>query len=95
MGLDFWANISVVWLSLLCFMGMLIPLVATYYAIRGMHAALGKSRTVFSTVQPYSSKIRSQTESVSQKITTPVIKTGSEAAKAEKIIRTLTDDIGS
>lgn len=95
MGLEFWANISVVWLSALCFVGIVIPLAATYYAIRGMHAALGISFTAFKTAQTYSGKIRSNTESVSQKIARPVIRSGSEAARADKVIRSLTDDISS
>ena len=88
-GLEFWANISAVWLSLLCFIGLLIPLAAVYFAIRGMHAALGKSRSLFDIAQGYSSKMRSGTEAFSQKITTPVVKTGSEVAKADGFLRSL------
>jgi hypothetical protein len=94
-GLDFWANISVVWLSLLCFVGMLIPLVAAFFAIRGMHIAIGKSRTAMGTAQKYSSVIRNRTESVSQRIAEPVVQTGSHAAKVDKVIRSLTDDVRS
>ena len=95
MGLEFWANISVVWLSLLCFIGGLIPLAATYFAIRGMNVALGKSRSVMGLAQEYSSIIRSKTESFSDKVARPVIKIERKAAQADEVIRSLTDDIGS
>lgn len=93
MGLEFWANISVVWLSLLCFIGTLIPLAAAYFAVRGMHIALGKSRSVFGAAQGYSRAIRDQTDLVSRKIAKPVIKAESEVAKAEEVLRSLTDDV--
>lgn len=94
MGLDFWRDVSVVWLSLLCFVGLLIPLVATYYAIRGMHAALGKSRSAFGAAQSYSSAVRRRTEFYSRKIAGPVVEAEREAAKAQTVIRTLADDLG-
>ena len=95
MGLEFWANISAVWLALICFIGLLIPLAATYFAIRGMHAALGYSRSGLETAQGYSSKARKQAESISQKVAEPVIKVESEAAKAEEVARSLAKDIAS
>lgn len=93
MSLQFWANISAVWLALLCFIGTIIPVVVTYFAIRGMHAVLGKSRTALETAQDYSDKVRSKTDSISQRVARPMIRVESEVAKANKVIRDLGDDI--
>lgn len=89
MGLEFWANISVVWLALLCFIGLLIPLAAAYFAIRGMNFALDKSRGGLGAAQGYSRTMRERVDSLSQKIAKPVIKAESEVAKAEEVLRTL------
>jgi hypothetical protein len=91
-SLQFWANVSTVWLALLCFVGMLIPLVAAFFAVRGMHVALLKSREGLGVAQRYSGMIRDQTDSVSRKIAKPVIRAESEVTKARTILRNLADD---
>ncbi len=91
MGLEFWANISTVWLGLLCFIGGLIPLAAAFFAVRGMHMALGKSRSVMQTAQTYSSLMREKADVVSEKVAEPVIETEAKAAQIETTIRNLAE----
>ena len=40
MELAFWRNIAIVWLSLFCFVGLIIPLVIGYFAVRGLAVVL-------------------------------------------------------
>ncbi len=91
MSLQFWANISTVWLALLCFIGTLIPLAAAYFAIRGMNAALEKTRSGLGTAQGYSRIMRDRVDSVSRKVAEPVIKAEGKAAKAEEVLRSLSE----
>ncbi len=92
MGLEFWANISTVWLALLCFIGTMIPLAAAYFAIRGMNIALGKSRSALGSAQGYSRTMRERADSVSQKIAKPVIRAESKVVEAEEVLRSLAGD---
>ena len=91
MGLEFWANISTVWLGLLFFVGGLIPLVAAFYAIRGMHMALGKSRSVMQTAQTYSGLMRKKADAISEKVAEPLIEAEAKAAQIETTIRNLAE----
>jgi len=91
-GLEFWANVSVVWLSFLCFIGIMIPLAATYFAIRGMHVVLGRARSFMGIAQRYSGMIRSKTDSLSTQVAKPIITAESKAAQADEVIRSLADD---
>lgn len=92
MGLEFWANVSAVWLSLLCFIGLLIPLVAAYFAIRGMHFVLEKSRSAMATAQDYSRLVRHRTDTLSRRVATPVIKAERKAAEIDTVIRRVVGD---
>jgi hypothetical protein len=91
-SLEFWANVSTVWLALLCFVGMLIPLAAAFFAVRGMHVALLKSREGIGVAQRYSGMIRDRTDSFSRKIAKPVIRAECEVTKAGTVLRNLADD---
>ncbi len=73
MSLALWRDISVVWLFLLCFIGMLIPLAVAYGAVWGMHKVLGRTRTTMLSAQSISSKVRSKTVAYSEKAVAPVI----------------------
>ena len=93
-SLTFWADISVIWLSLLCFIGLMIPLAITFFAIRGMNLVLGKTPGLFQKAQSYSSLVRSHTESASERIAGPVVRAGSETAKFETTVHSLLSTSG-
>ena len=89
-GLEFWANISAVWLALLCFIGLLIPLAAAYFAIRVHELRLGQiPRRFRRSARLLTHNAPARVDSLSQKIAKPVIKVESEVAKAEEVMRTL------
>ncbi len=88
-NLTFWTDISVIWLSLLCFMGLMIPLGISFFAIRGMNVVLGKTPGLFQKVQSYSSLVRSHTESASERIAGPVVRAGAETAHIETTVQSL------
>lgn len=87
--LQFWTNISVIWLSFLCFVGAIIPLVMAFYAIRGMNVVLGKSRSILGVGQVYSGQMRRQVDSASAAIVRPVIGVNRKAAQVDAIIKNL------
>lgn len=90
--LQFWTNISIIWLSFLCFVGAIIPLGIAFYAIRGMNVVLGKSRSVFQVGQFYSRQMRKQVDSASAIIVRPVVAVNREAAKVDAILKKLARD---
>lgn len=81
--LQFWTNISVIWLSFLCFVGAIVPLVMAFYAIRGMNVVLRRSRSYLSIGQSYSGQIRRQVENGSAVITRPVIAVNRNVARVD------------
>lgn len=93
MSLEFWANVSTVWLALLCFIGGLIPLVAAYFAVRGMNFVLSKSRSAMGAAKGYSSIARTKAIDISNKVAQPVIQAETKAVEFETTIRNLANDI--
>ncbi len=92
MDLDFWRDISIIWLALQLFVILILPLAATYFAVRGMHVALRKLPPLFHTAQEYSRKVRSTTETVAEKTVTPIIEVNKRATAAEVALRRLIRD---
>ncbi len=92
MDLDFWRDISIIWLALQLFVILILPLAATYFAVRGMNIALRKLPPLFHTAQEYSHKARSTTESVAEKVVEPVIEVNKRATAAEVALRRLFQD---
>lgn len=85
--LQFWTNISIIWLSFLCFVGAIIPLAMAYYAIRGMNVVLGRSRSYLSIGQSYSGQIRRQVENGSAVIARPVIAANRKVAQIDAAVK--------
>lgn len=86
------ADISTVWLAFLCFIGMLIPLAVTYFAIRGMNQVLGKTPGVLKRAQSVSRTVRDRTQMVSSRVAEPMIRTQGAAVKTETTVRKLLAD---
>ncbi len=92
MGLEFWANVSTVWLALLCFIGGLIPLAIAFYAVKYLHIGLEKSRSAMWTAQKYSGVMRSKAEEWSEKASEPVIAAETKAVEINETIRNIAGD---
>ncbi|HMN29809.1 MAG TPA: hypothetical protein PKE45_16780 [Caldilineaceae bacterium] len=89
MSLAFWRDISVIWLSLLCFIGLIVPLTTIYFAVRGMNRAHMATLSGLRRAQGYSRTIRQGSEELSQRIATPVIKTQRQPTRLQTTLRRL------
>jgi hypothetical protein len=89
LSLSLWRDISVVWLSLLCFIGLIIPLAVAYFSVRGMDAALRYTGAALDKAQQLSSQVRMQTGKASHRIIEPVIKVNRQAAKWQEATRVI------
>ncbi len=81
MELAFWRDLAVVWLSLLCFIGMIIPLAIIFYAVKGMHVAIDRTPRLMNRAQGYSRFMRQQTDSASRAVAAPFITVQRQAAR--------------
>lgn len=81
MELGFWRDVAIVWLALLCFIGMVIPLVAGIFAVKGMHFLVERTPRLMIKAQGYSQIMRRQTDSASRKVAAPVIAAQRQAAR--------------
>ncbi len=88
-GLAFWRDVSVIWLSLFCFVGLLPPLVIGYFLVRGMGWVLRKSDWLFDKAQGYSHQGRAIVDDASQRAVAPVIAAQKQGTKFETTLRRL------
>jgi hypothetical protein len=89
MSLAFWRDVSIVWLSILCFIAQIVPLVALYFAIRGMNTAHRASFTLFRRTQGYSQLMRQQSTEISDRVATPVMRTSARLTQIQATWRRL------
>ena len=88
-GLAFWRDLSIIWLSLFCFVGLLPPLVIGYFLMRGMRWVLRKSDWLFDKAQGYTHQGRTIVDDASQRAVAPVIAAQKQATKFETVLRRL------
>jgi len=89
MSLAIWRDLAVVWLALLCFIGSLIPLVAFYFAVRGMSAVNRRVPPLLQKAQTYSRTARARTDDVSTRVAAPVMRARAQGAKWERVAQRL------
>lgn len=90
MTIEFWRNVSVVWIALHMFILCLLPLGIAFLAARGMNWALGKAPVGFHRLQEISGRVRAKTEDTALTVTETVGKTQSRAATMQaKLNQTL------
>jgi hypothetical protein len=83
----FWRDVSIVWLSLFCFLGLAIPLVILYFLVRGMNRALGKVESLLRKVQGYSQRVRQQSETISAKVAEPVVRVQTRVTRIQATLK--------
>jgi hypothetical protein len=88
-ALALWRDIALVWLALLCFIGLIIPLAISLLAVKGMHAAVDRTPGLLRQVQGYSRGLRGQVESAGVRVAAPVIRTHKEASRMSTIAERL------
>jgi hypothetical protein len=72
-SLEQWRDIALIWLSFLCFIGLLIPLAISFFLVKGMHSAVDRTPRLLRQVQGYSRQMRNKVEDASHQVTGPVI----------------------
>ena len=87
--LAFWRDLSIVWLSLFCFIGLALPLVILYFAVRGMNALHEKSYQLLLRAQAMSSQVPRQTERTAAQVSEPVIQFQKRVKRVETFIQSL------
>lgn len=90
--LSFWRDLSVVWLSLFCFIGLAIPLAILYFAVRGMNALHDKSFQLLRRAQQTSHRIPKQTEQLANRVSEPVIALQKRTKRMEAFLDSLMPD---
>lgn len=73
MSLEFWRNLSVVWIALHAFVLFLIPTAIAYFLVRGINWVLAKTKLGFSKAQGFSRQVNEKTEALSERVAAPVI----------------------
>ena len=81
MELALWRDIAVVWLAFLCFIGLIVPVAISVFAVKGMHAAVDRTPQLLRQVQGYSRVARTKVEATSQHVVEPVIQTHKQASR--------------
>ena len=89
MNLDFWTNLSIVWLSLWVFLMGLVPLVILYFLVRGMMIVNRTLPRYLKLGQYYTGIVRDQTQKVGQKVVEPIVRAYGETARADAVVRGL------
>ncbi len=86
MGLSLWRDIAIVWLALLCFIGMVLPLVVAVFAVKGMHVAVDRTPRLLRQAQGYTRAMRTQVDAASYRIADPVIQAQRHSAKLSTLL---------
>ena len=89
MTLEFWRDLSVVWISIYLFLLCLVPLGIAFLAVQGMNRALGKAADGFQRLQSVSGRVRDRTEETATRVATVVMQGQSKATRAQATIKQL------
>ncbi len=89
MSLEFWRNLSVIWISIFFFILCLVPLAFAFLAVQGMRKVLGGAQSGLESLQDASSKARAKTEETAAQVTSAVIQGQSKAEKSQATLRQL------
>lgn len=89
MTLEFWYNLSVVWIALHLFLLCLVPLGIGLLAVRSMNWILGKVQVGLQRLQKHSARVRVRTDEIATQGTTAVIQGQSKAVRAQVTLRCL------
>lgn len=85
MSLEFWRNVSVVWIALHAFVLFLIPTLIAYFAVRGINWVLAKTKLGFTAAQGFSRQVNEKTESLSERVAAPLISAHGKASRVQRV----------
>ncbi len=89
MTLEFWRNLSVVWISIFFFLICLVPLAVAFLAVQGMRKVLGGAQSGLERLQDASGQARAKTEEAAAKVTSAVIQGQSKAERSQATLKQL------
>ncbi len=84
MCLEFWRNVSVVWIAIHAFVLFLIPTAIAYFLVRGINWLLAKTKLGLTQARGISRLVNQRTETLCERIAAPVIAAHSKAARVQK-----------
>lgn len=87
--LDFWRNLAIVWLAFLCMIGMIIPLAASVFAVKGMHVLVDRTPALLGKARSAGRRVRAVTEEGSRRVAEPVIVAGRATTRIATLSRRL------
>jgi hypothetical protein len=85
-GLSLWRDIAIVWLALLCFIGMVLPLVVAVFAVKGMHIAVERTPRLLRQAQVYTRALRTHVDAASYRVADPVIQAQRQSTKISTLL---------
>ncbi len=89
MTIAFWRDLSIIWLSLFCFIALIIPIGVLYFVVRGMNFLQSKLTPLLRTAHHYSQIVRIQSENVSHKVAEPVVQANLHYTKTSTWLQSL------
>jgi len=89
MSLEFWRNVSVVWIAIHAFVLFLVPTAVAYFLVRGINWVLAKTKIGFVKAQSVSRQVNERTEAVSARVAAPVIAAHSKVARVQQTGKSL------
>lgn len=89
MDVAFWRDLAVIWLSLFCLIGLVIPVVALYFIVRGVNTVHGGTRSLLFKGQTLSKQARGQVLKATTRVDEEAIRVQSQLKRTETVIRKL------
>ena len=89
MTLEFWRNLSVVWIAIHLLLLCLVPLGIAFLAVRSMNWILGRTSDGLHRLQNASGRARVKTDETAVQVTSAVIRGQSKAEKVRATFRQL------
>ncbi len=89
MTLEFWRDLSVVWLALFCVIGMTLPLALAAFAVKGMHQLVARAPGWLGYARRAAADARRMSEKGSRRVVAPIITANRTAARLGTVVQRL------
>ncbi len=89
MDVTFWRDLAVIWLSLFCLIGLVVPVVALYFIVRGVNSVHGGTQRLLVKGQTLTKQARGQVLKGTTRVDEEAIRVQSRLKRTETIIRNL------
>lgn len=90
MDFSFERDLALIWLSLFCVVGLLVPIIGLYFAVRGMNSAQKKSLELLKAGQLKAHQAKEQSERLSERTAQPFLRAQSQVARTKSTLKRLT-----